>query len=61
MERTFALEYPCPAPGQPQWFILRVTPFANPGRAHVVVAHENITERKLAEATIAREKELLER
>jgi PAS domain S-box-containing protein len=45
----FELEYPCHSPSERRWFIGRVTPFAAGGPPRAVVAHENITERKLAE------------
>jgi PAS domain S-box-containing protein len=45
----FELEYPCHSPSERRWFIGRVTPFAAGGPPGAVVAHENITERKLAE------------
>jgi PAS domain S-box-containing protein len=49
----FALEYPCHAPTEQRWFVGRVTRFAGPGPVRVVVTHENITERKLAELKLA--------
>jgi PAS domain S-box-containing protein len=45
----FELEYPCHSPIEQRWFIGRVTQFATDGPPRAVVAHENITERKLAE------------
>src|SRR5215207_4570111 len=45
----FELEYPCPSPSERRWYIGRVTHFAGGGPPRAVVAHENITERKLAE------------
>lgn len=47
--RTFELEYACHSPDKRRWFIGRVTPFSADGPPRAVVAHENITERKLAE------------
>lgn len=49
---TFYAEYPCHAPGERRWFIVRVTRFAS-GSSRVVVAHEDITLRKLAEEQLA--------
>ncbi len=50
----FHLEYPCHGPQEQRWFIVRATRF-DAGRAiRVVVAHENITERKKLE--VEREK-----
>ena len=49
----FAREYPCHGPGHRRWFIGRVTRLGDgPGRA--LVAHEDITGRKLMEESLAR-------
>jgi PAS domain S-box-containing protein len=48
----FSLEYPCHSPEQKRWFVMRVTPFAHEGDGRVVLAHENITDRKLAEEAV---------
>ncbi len=45
----FELEYPCHSPSERRWYIGRVTQFAGGGTPRAVVAHENITERKLTE------------
>ncbi|MDQ5827798.1 MAG: PAS domain S-box protein, partial [Chloroflexota bacterium] len=45
----FELEYPCHSPRERRWYIGRVTQFAAGGPPRAVVAHENTTERKLAE------------
>jgi PAS domain S-box-containing protein len=42
----FCLDYPC----RKKWFAMRVTRFPGDGPMRVVVAHEDITERKRAEA-----------
>lgn len=44
----FTLEYPCHGPDEKRWFLLSVTPFRN-ARPGVVVSHQNVTERRLAE------------
>lgn len=49
----FSLEYSCHSPLEKRWFIGRVTRFPGNGPARVVVAHENITERMLAERRFA--------
>ena len=43
---SFELEYPCPGPDGPRWFVARATrlPVAGPPRA--VVAHEDVTDRR---------------
>lgn len=45
----FYLSYTCHSSSHEQWFMLRVTPFAEPAPRRVVAAHINITERKVAE------------
>jgi diguanylate cyclase (GGDEF)-like protein/PAS domain S-box-containing protein len=46
----FELEYPCHSPDMERWFVARATPFIDEGPRRVIIAHENITERKQAEA-----------
>ena len=50
--QSFELEYPCHSPDEKRWFIGRVTLFSGEGPRRVIVAHENITERKQAEAKL---------
>ena len=45
----FVMEYPCNGPDIRRWFIGRVTPLRGDGPRRVVVAHEDITERKRLE------------
>lgn len=45
----FELEYPCHWQTKYQWFTVKITRFRNQESARVVVAHENVTDRKLAE------------
>ncbi len=45
----FEMDYPLSGPCGICWFHGRVTPFPGPGERRVVVAHENITERKRAQ------------
>ena len=45
---SFVLEYPCPTPSESRWFKLRASRLTG-SRKGVVVAHQDITERKLAE------------
>lgn len=45
----FSLEYPCHSPTEKRWFVAKVTKFKGDGPIRIVVAHENITKRKLAE------------
>jgi len=57
---TFSMEYGCHSPEQKRWFLGRVNPFCGDGPRMVVVAHEDITERKLAEIALAESNHKLE-
>lgn len=48
----FRLEYPCHAPTENRWFVLRVTRFSATGPVRLVVSHEDVTERKCAEEAL---------
>ena len=48
----FYLEYACHSLAEKRWFMLRVTPFPEPAPRRVVVAHVDVTERRLAEEAI---------
>ncbi len=48
----FQWEYPCHSAAGNQWFVLRVTRASGPGAARVVVAHENVTDRREAEEAL---------
>ena len=50
----FSLEYPCDSPWQRRWFSMSVTPLDMPDGG-VVVAHRDITDRKLAELALVRQ------
>lgn len=45
----FVLEYPAHSPTSRRWFQVRISPFKGNGPASAVVAHEDITDRKLAD------------
>jgi C4-dicarboxylate-specific signal transduction histidine kinase len=45
----FQLEYPCNSPSEQRWFMVRVTRFVGDGPVRIVVAHENITQRRQAD------------
>jgi PAS domain S-box-containing protein len=53
----FALEYPCHSPDERRWFNAHATRFTCQGAMLVVVAHESITGRKLAEESLQRSEE----
>src|SRR6056297_456800 len=61
VRNIFTLEYPCHSPEQRKWFKMRVTPFKGEDPYKVVVAHENITERKLKEDEVERIKNKYEK
>ncbi len=47
-EPRFQIEYPCHSPDERRWYLMTVTRFPGDGAVRVVVAHENITSRVLA-------------
>jgi PAS domain S-box-containing protein len=47
------IEYPCHGPAVYRWFTLHITRFEDGEHIWAVLAHENITEQKLAEMTLA--------
>ena len=51
-KESFTLEYPCDSPDERGWFVGRVTPLPGKFPRRVVVAHEDITARKLAEEAL---------
>jgi PAS domain S-box-containing protein len=53
------VEYPCHSPEEQRWFALRITRFEDADRVWVVLAHENITERKQAENSLQRSEAVL--
>ena len=57
---NFTMEYPCHSPTEERWFMMVVTPLEN-GLPGAVVAHNNITERKLAEKALKNARDELER
>jgi len=59
-EAGFTLEYPCHSPTQRRWFTLRAARFEGPGSARVVVAHDNVTQRREAEDKVATQAALLD-
>ncbi|MEJ5261704.1 MAG: ATP-binding protein, partial [Ignavibacterium sp.] len=59
-KEEFHFEYPCHSPLEKRWFIAHFTSFEQNGKPRVIVAHENITERKIAEQKIIEAKEKAE-
>ena len=58
-QSTFSLDYPCHSPSEERWFRGRVTRFASSGPVRVVIEHENITYRKIAERRLREQSEIL--
>ncbi len=48
-QEAFCVDYPCHSSDEKRWFKMCATRFAQTGPVRVVVSHENITLRKLAE------------
>lgn len=51
-EDRFELEYPCHSPEAQRWFVGRVTRFYEGDLPRAVITHENISQRKQAEAAL---------
>jgi PAS domain S-box-containing protein len=58
-KKEFSLEYPCHSTTEKRWFNARVTHFSKEGDSRIVVAHENITERKLTEQALIESEKFL--
>ncbi|MBN1286540.1 MAG: PAS domain S-box protein [Anaerolineae bacterium] len=54
-----AFEYPCHGPHEKRWFVMRITRFEYDGLPRVVVAHENITQRRQAEEALRKNEQRL--
>ncbi len=51
-QENFSREYSCHSPHERRWFVGRVTRFFDDGGARIVIAHENITDRKRTEEAL---------
>ncbi|MEP7342768.1 MAG: two-component regulator propeller domain-containing protein, partial [Acidobacteriota bacterium] len=51
-KELFSAEYPCNSSSEKRWFLGKVTRFSSEGPVRIVVAHENITERKQMEEAL---------
>jgi len=59
-QAVFTLEYPCHTPAEKQWFLMRAARLPDHDAGRVVVAHIDITQRKLAELEARRQRRELE-
>lgn len=50
--KEYTFEYPCHSPEKERWFIGRVRRFINEGKTFLVISHEDITRRVLAEGKL---------
>jgi signal transduction histidine kinase/DNA-binding response OmpR family regulator len=57
-EELFSHEYPCHSSSQQRWFMSRVTRFRGDGPIRVVIAHENISDRKMMEVELQQARDL---
>lgn len=57
----FHHEYPCHSPAERRWFTVRITRFEIEGESRIVVTHDNITQRKVAEMKLVEVNALLKR
>ncbi len=49
----FKMEYPCHSPTEKRWFIIHVTRFSWDGQDRYIVAHQNVSELKLAQVELS--------
>jgi len=59
-QEYFYLEYPCHSPSEQRWFSVRITRFEIDAALCIVVAHDDITQRTLAEFKVQQTTRLLE-
>jgi len=57
---SFSLEYPCHAPDRKRWFQMQANSFESRGKTMIVTSHMDITERRLAEEMLLKEKQDVE-
>ncbi|CAM3617993.1 sensor histidine kinase [Deinococcus frigens] len=60
-QQVYELEYPCHTLTEQRYYVARVTRFTQDGGQYALVAHENITRRKLAELEVTALNASLER
>jgi len=50
----YEMEYPCHSDSESRWFIARISKFPGDGNPKAIIAHENITSRKLTELELSK-------
>lgn len=50
----YEMEYPCHSDSENRWFIARISKFPGDGNPKAIIAHENITSRKLTELELSK-------
>lgn len=55
----FRLDYPCHSPSEKHWYYLRALRMEGPGAVRLVVSHEEITELKLAQEKLEKNRQRL--
>ena len=51
-QTSYYFEYPCHSPSEERWFMMRVNLFTAANKDYIVISHQNITERRIAENTV---------
>jgi hypothetical protein len=59
-DEPFSMEYPCHGPDEHRWFVMWARGFDRDGSRYAVVAHLDVTARKLSELAVERRNEELE-
>jgi PAS domain-containing protein len=55
----YEMEYSCHSPQESRWFIARISKFPGDGNPKAIIAHENITTRKLAELELSKNRSFI--
>ena len=55
-KNVFTMDYPCHSPEKQRWYRMRVKPFQGRGPYAAIIAHENITARKIRKRKLQQEK-----
>ncbi|MBU2552577.1 MAG: GAF domain-containing protein [Proteobacteria bacterium] len=52
LDDEFRIEYPCPSPREPRWFLMRARRMSMAGPIRILVTHHDITPRNQAETAV---------